>query len=166
MHFELKREEMAEALKSHGRAMALMGQAAAELGSAIRLAVEVEGSLGGEERSACEPRYIPCCTDCRVPAGGQHKPSCHRQGAVTSDSAYLGEMAQHVPANSCSPCPLPRRFRVRIEIDEEGGNMIRPIALSTYLVEGVGLTAADVSELSRPTLPTGASIVPIDGVCG
>jgi len=28
------------------------------------------------------------CSDCKVEAGGQHKPSCHRQGLVTSASDY------------------------------------------------------------------------------
>lgn len=28
------------------------------------------------------------CTDCQMELGGQHRPSCHRQGLVTSDSVY------------------------------------------------------------------------------
>lgn len=28
------------------------------------------------------------CSDCKVAAGGQHKPSCHRQGLVTTTSDY------------------------------------------------------------------------------
>jgi hypothetical protein len=55
-----------------------------------------------------------------------------------------------------------RQFRVRIEVVEEGGNATRPIAISTYRVVGVGMTAADVWKLSTPTLPAGAAIVPID----
>lgn len=37
---------------------------------------------------ALEPPPVPRCSDCKVPVGGQHRPSCHRQGMVTPDSDY------------------------------------------------------------------------------
>jgi hypothetical protein len=50
------------------------------------------GKCGG---GSLHPIHIPAvrtavtCTDCKQEAGTQHKPSCHRQGIVTSDSDYL-----------------------------------------------------------------------------
>lgn len=38
------------------------------------------------------PRLLTC-TDCGVSAGGQHKPSCHRQGLVTATSDYTHTLA-------------------------------------------------------------------------
>lgn len=38
-------------------------------------------------------RQQPClspCSECRTPRGEQHKPSCHRQGLVTSESSIAG----------------------------------------------------------------------------
>jgi len=33
------------------------------------------------------------CSDCHVPLGGQHRPSCHRQGVVTAASDYTAARA-------------------------------------------------------------------------
>ena len=42
------------------------------------------------------------CTDCRRAAGEQHRPSCHRQGLVTSASDYLAQMATLSAENMAS----------------------------------------------------------------
>ena len=47
------------------------------------------------------------CTDCKAGLGSQHKPSCHRQGIVTSGSMYTDDACE--PATSPIPAITDRQ---------------------------------------------------------
>jgi hypothetical protein len=60
------------------------------------------------------------CSDCKMPFGEQHKPSCHRQGLVTTASDYSDpQWTQHGPIAGTVLYPHPRAKRDPMENEGE-----------------------------------------------
>lgn len=92
---ELWGEQMGDTVLQPGRALAFwLKEIALQLCELKEAGIYTAEERGPKRGPAPVPEPTPFCTDCHKPVGSQHRPSCHRQGLVTSASVYVRPVSE------------------------------------------------------------------------